>query len=174
MLLCARESEASIGNVKIPNFVPPRTRHAHVMECSSTSSTSSSLTVFLNGAEAIFQDCTLINSFGAQANFGSVANANSSSIVNSYRCEVAFQKSHNEDHGVGVGVGAGVPGWPPNLLRPGQYDPIKHLDAGTGFWNIRIWMQVCFGCRYEGFRLQFLSFHTTVDKSNTDLFVVSE
>jgi hypothetical protein len=24
MLLCARESEASIGNVKLPNFVPPQ------------------------------------------------------------------------------------------------------------------------------------------------------
>jgi hypothetical protein len=42
------------------------------------------------------------------------------------------------------------------------------------FWNVCIWVQVCFGCRYEGIGLQFLSFPSYVDKSKTGVFVVSD
>jgi hypothetical protein len=53
------------------------------------SATSSSVTFYHDGA---FEDCTWINNLGAQSNLGSVADLNSTSIVNFYRCEIGFQK----------------------------------------------------------------------------------
>jgi hypothetical protein len=72
------------------------------------SASSSNLTFSHDAAEVFFADCTWINSLGARANWGLMANVNSSSIVNFYQCEIAFQKRHNEEHGGGGGVGGGV------------------------------------------------------------------
>jgi hypothetical protein len=60
------------------------------------SATSSSLTFFHDGAEATFEDCTWINNVGAQSHLGSVADVNSTSIVNFYRCEIGFRKKSQQ------------------------------------------------------------------------------
>jgi hypothetical protein len=73
------ECEGSIIDVKGTHLAfGSNAKNVLVRGLTFQSASFSSLTVFHNGAEAIFQDCTLINSSGAQANFGSVANANSS------------------------------------------------------------------------------------------------
>jgi hypothetical protein len=75
------ECEGSIIDVKGTHLAfGSNAKNVLVRGLTFQSATFSSLTVFHNGAEAIFQDCTLINSSGAQANFGSVSNANSSHV----------------------------------------------------------------------------------------------
>eukprot|EP00980_Cylindrotheca_fusiformis_P027585 scaffold21455_cov116-Cylindrotheca_fusiformis.AAC.2 len=54
---------------------------------------SSSLTFFHDGAEATFEDCRWIGNSGANSKFGSVADINSTSLVNFHRCEISDTKS---------------------------------------------------------------------------------
>ena len=49
---------------------------------------SSSLTFFHDGADASFEDCTWVDNSGLNNRFGSVADVNSTSVVNFYRCEI--------------------------------------------------------------------------------------
>mmetsp|Transcript_119263 Transcript_119263/g.178169 ORF Transcript_119263/g.178169 Transcript_119263/m.178169 type:complete len:420 (-) Transcript_119263:43-1302(-) len=49
---------------------------------------SSSLTFFHDGAEASFEDCFWIGNSGISGKFGAVADVNSTSTVNFYRCEI--------------------------------------------------------------------------------------
>jgi hypothetical protein len=51
---------------------------------------SSSLTFFHDGADASFEDCSWINNRGQNNKFGSVADINSTSIVNFHRCEIGL------------------------------------------------------------------------------------
>jgi hypothetical protein len=51
---------------------------------------SSSLTFFHDGADASFEDCSWIDNRGVTNKFGSVADINSTSIVNFYRCEIGL------------------------------------------------------------------------------------
>jgi hypothetical protein len=51
---------------------------------------ASSLTFFHNGADASFEDCSWINDYGINNYVGSIANVNSTSIVNFYRCEIGL------------------------------------------------------------------------------------
>jgi len=55
---------------------------------------TSSLTFFHDGADASFEDCSWINDSGISNYFGSIANVNSTSIVNFYRCEIGLGKKH--------------------------------------------------------------------------------
>lgn len=64
------------------------------------SASTSSLTFFNDGAEATFQDCTWINNLASNPQWGSVADINSTSMVNFHRCEIGFDKHH--PHGRGV------------------------------------------------------------------------
>lgn len=50
---------------------------------------SSSLTLFHDGAEASFEDCFWVGNSGLNGKFGGVADVNSTSILNFYRCEVS-------------------------------------------------------------------------------------
>jgi hypothetical protein len=49
---------------------------------------TSSLTFFHDGAEASFEDCFWIGNSGISGKFGAVADVNSTSTVNFYRCEI--------------------------------------------------------------------------------------
>jgi hypothetical protein len=49
---------------------------------------TSSLTFFHDGADASFEDCSWIDNRGINSKFGSVADVNSTSVVNFYRCEI--------------------------------------------------------------------------------------
>lgn len=50
---------------------------------------SSSLTFFHDGAEASFEDCFWIGNTGLSSKYGAVADVNSTSFVNFYRCEIS-------------------------------------------------------------------------------------
>ena len=54
---------------------------------------SSSLTFFHDGAEASFEDCHWIGNSGISGKFGAVADCNSTSTVNFYRCEIGQGRS---------------------------------------------------------------------------------
>jgi hypothetical protein len=54
------------------------------------SASSSSLTFFYDGADVSFEDCSWINNRGSNDKFGSVADINSTSIVNFHRCEIGL------------------------------------------------------------------------------------
>ena len=51
---------------------------------------TSSLTFFHDGADVSFEDCSWINDSGISNYYGSIANVNSTSIVNFYRCEIGL------------------------------------------------------------------------------------
>lgn len=55
---------------------------------------TSSLTFFHDGADVSFEDCSWINDSGISNYYGSIANVNSTSIVNFYRCEIAMGTKH--------------------------------------------------------------------------------
>jgi len=55
---------------------------------------TSSLTFFHDGADVSFEDCSWINDSGISNYYGSIANVNSTSIVNFYRCEIGLGKKH--------------------------------------------------------------------------------
>ena len=55
---------------------------------------TSSLTFFHDGADASFEDCSWINDSGISNYYGSIANVNSTSVVNFYRCEIAMGTKH--------------------------------------------------------------------------------
>ena len=54
---------------------------------------TSSLTFFHDGAEASFEDCFWIGNSGISGKFGAVADVNSTSTVNFYRCEIGQGRS---------------------------------------------------------------------------------
>ena len=56
--------------------------------------TASSLTFFHDGADASFEDCSWINDSGVRNYYGSIANVNSTSNVNFYRCEIGLGGKH--------------------------------------------------------------------------------
>jgi len=51
---------------------------------------ASSLTFFHDGADVSFEDCSWINEYGINNYIGSIANVNSTSIINFYRCEIGL------------------------------------------------------------------------------------
>ena len=53
---------------------------------------SSSLTFFHDGADASFEDCYWVGNTGSSGKFGAVADVNSTSSVNFYRCEIGYGK----------------------------------------------------------------------------------
>ena len=53
---------------------------------------TSSLTFFHDGADASFEDCCWIGNSGINGKFGAVADVNSTSTVNFYRCEISQGK----------------------------------------------------------------------------------
>jgi len=55
---------------------------------------TSSLTFYHDGAEASFEDCSWVNDSGISNYYGSIANVNSTSIINFYRCEIGLGKKH--------------------------------------------------------------------------------
>jgi len=55
---------------------------------------TSSLTFYHDGADASFEDCSWVNDSGISNYYGSIANVNSTSIVNFYRCEIGLGKKH--------------------------------------------------------------------------------
>ena len=55
---------------------------------------TSSLTFFHDGADVSFEDCSWINDSGISNYYGSIANVNSTSIVNFYRCEIVMGTKH--------------------------------------------------------------------------------
>ena len=55
---------------------------------------TSSLTFFHDGADVSFEDCSWINDSGISNYYGSIANVNSTSIVNFYGCEIAMGTKH--------------------------------------------------------------------------------
>ena len=55
---------------------------------------TSSLTFFHDGADVSFEDCSWINESGISNYYGSIANVNSTSIINFYRCEIGLGKKH--------------------------------------------------------------------------------
>mmetsp|Transcript_7337 Transcript_7337/g.17729 ORF Transcript_7337/g.17729 Transcript_7337/m.17729 type:complete len:432 (+) Transcript_7337:79-1374(+) len=55
---------------------------------------TSSLTFFHDGADVSFEDCSWVNDSGISNYYGSIANVNSTSIVNFYRCEIGLGKKH--------------------------------------------------------------------------------
>jgi len=55
---------------------------------------TSSLTFFHDGADVSFEDCSWINDSGISNYYGSIANVNSTSVVNFYRCEITIGRKH--------------------------------------------------------------------------------
>lgn len=66
----------------------PHAKNVLVTGITFKSAHTSSLTFFHDGAEASFEDCYWIGNQGINGKFGAVADVNSTSTVNFYRCEV--------------------------------------------------------------------------------------
>ncbi|CAJ1932491.1 unnamed protein product [Cylindrotheca closterium] len=73
----------------------PRARNVLVRGITFTGATSSSLTFFHHGSDAIFEDCTWIGNTGRSQKFGAVADLNSTSAVNFYRCSIGHGNKKN-------------------------------------------------------------------------------
>jgi hypothetical protein len=66
----------------------PHAKNVLVRGITFKSAHTSSLTFFHDGAEASFEDCFWIGNSGVSGKFGAVADVNSTSTVNFYRCEI--------------------------------------------------------------------------------------
>ncbi|KAL3935048.1 MAG: hypothetical protein SGBAC_009360 [Bacillariaceae sp.] len=66
----------------------PRARNVLVRGITFRGATSSSVTFFHHGSDAIFEDCSWIGNSGASHKYGAVADLNSTSSVNFYRCSI--------------------------------------------------------------------------------------
>lgn len=66
----------------------PHAKNAFIRGITFRGAHSSSLTFFHNGADATFEDCSWIGNTGINSKFGAVADINSTSFVNFYRCEI--------------------------------------------------------------------------------------
>mmetsp|Transcript_35723 Transcript_35723/g.86446 ORF Transcript_35723/g.86446 Transcript_35723/m.86446 type:complete len:441 (+) Transcript_35723:82-1404(+) len=73
----------------------PRARKALVRGITFRGATSSSLTFFHHGSDAIFEDCTWIGNLGTSQKYGAVADLNSTSAVNFYRCAIGHGNRKN-------------------------------------------------------------------------------
>jgi hypothetical protein len=70
----------------------PHARNVLVRGITFTSARTSSLTFFHDGAEASFEECFWIGNAGINGKYGAVADVNSTSTVNFYRCEISQGK----------------------------------------------------------------------------------
>ena len=67
----------------------PHARNVLVRGVTFKGAYSSSLTLFHDGADASFEDCIWLGNTGIDGKFGGVADVNSTSRVNFYRCEIS-------------------------------------------------------------------------------------
>jgi hypothetical protein len=67
----------------------PHAKNVLVRGVTFKNAQTSSLTLFHDGAEASFEDCFWVGNSGIDGKFGGVADVNSTSIVNFYRCEIS-------------------------------------------------------------------------------------
>jgi hypothetical protein len=67
----------------------PHAKNVLVRGVTFKNAQSSSMTLFHDGAEASFEDCFWVGNSGIDGKFGGVADVNSTSTVNFYRCEIS-------------------------------------------------------------------------------------
>jgi hypothetical protein len=70
----------------------PHAKHVMVRGITFRSARTSSLVFYHNGANAEFEDCHFYDNFAANNRLGSVADVNSTSIINFYRCLIGSSR----------------------------------------------------------------------------------
>jgi hypothetical protein len=88
VLECVGGCEINVGGTHLA--FGPNAKNALVRGITFKRARTSSLTFFHDGADASFEDCSWIDNSGINSKFGSVADVNSTSVVNFYRCEVGL------------------------------------------------------------------------------------
>jgi hypothetical protein len=87
------------------------------------SAKTSSLAFHYDGAQASFEDCIWMDNAGVHGKYGAVADVNSTSNVNFYRCEIGSSLSRVANIG-GSGPGGGLP-----MAGHGE-NPVNNLASG--------------------------------------------
>jgi hypothetical protein len=88
VLQCASGCVVDVGGTHLA--FGPNAKNTLVRGVTFKRARTSSLTFFHDGADASFEDCSWIDNSGLNNKFGSVADINSTSVVNFYRCEIGL------------------------------------------------------------------------------------
>lgn len=88
VLECAGGCVVDVGGTHLA--FGPNAKNTLVRGITFKRARTTSLTFFHDGADASFEDCSWIDNSGTNNKFGSVADVNSTSVVNFYRCEIGL------------------------------------------------------------------------------------